>query len=71
LLADLRQDNADATGEVFSDADFENSATTVDVSERKSALALVDKATGVGEATRLIHAAGCHPRSIARDDPAR
>jgi NAD(P)-dependent dehydrogenase (short-subunit alcohol dehydrogenase family) len=61
LLADLRQENADAAGEVLSDAGFENSTTTVDVSERESVLALVERATGLGEVTRLIHAAGVSP----------
>jgi NAD(P)-dependent dehydrogenase (short-subunit alcohol dehydrogenase family) len=58
VLADLRQENADAAGEVLSDAGFENSTTTVDVSERESVLALVEKASSLGELTGLIHAAG-------------
>ncbi len=61
LLADLRQGNADAAGEVLSDAGFENSTTTVDVSKRESVLALVEKATSRGEVTGLVHAAGVSP----------
>src|SRR6478735_5310550 len=61
LLADLRQETADAAGEVLSDAGFENSTTIVDVSKRESVLALVDKATSLGEVTGLIHAAGVSP----------
>jgi len=61
LLADLRQENADAASEVFSDAGFSNSTTTVDVSQRASVEALVSHATGLGEVTRLIHAAGVSP----------
>ena len=45
LLADLRQENADAAAEVLADAGFETSTAVVDVSLRESVLALVERAT--------------------------
>jgi len=61
LLADLRQDNADAAAEVLGNAGFEVSTATVDVSSRASVHALVRTATALGEVTGLIHAAGVSP----------
>src|SRR4051794_27974332 len=61
VLADLRQANADAAADVMRNAGFDVSTTTVDVSSRDSVRALVDTATGHGEITRLIHAAGVSP----------
>jgi NAD(P)-dependent dehydrogenase (short-subunit alcohol dehydrogenase family) len=61
LLADLRQQNADAAAKVLSDAGFEVSTTTVDVSTRGSVHALVEKATAIGNIAGLIHAAGVSP----------
>jgi NAD(P)-dependent dehydrogenase (short-subunit alcohol dehydrogenase family) len=61
LLADLRQENADAAAEVLSNAGFEVSTATVDVSSRESVHALVQTATALGDVTGLIHAAGVSP----------
>jgi NAD(P)-dependent dehydrogenase (short-subunit alcohol dehydrogenase family) len=61
LLADLRQDNADAAAKTLSQAGFEVSVATVDVSSRASVEALVRTATSRGEVTGLIHAAGVSP----------
>jgi NAD(P)-dependent dehydrogenase (short-subunit alcohol dehydrogenase family) len=61
LLSDLRQNNADAAAEVLSDAGFEVSTATVDVSSRESVHALVEKATSIGTITEVIHAAGVSP----------
>jgi NAD(P)-dependent dehydrogenase (short-subunit alcohol dehydrogenase family) len=61
LLADLRQDNADAAAKVLSDAGFEVSTAIVDVSSRTSVHALVETATAIGSVTGLIHAAGVSP----------
>ncbi|EER61039.1 short-chain dehydrogenase/reductase SDR [Acidovorax delafieldii 2AN] len=61
LLADLRQENADAAAKVLSEAGFEVSTTMVDISKRDSIHALVEKATAIGEITGLIHAAGVSP----------
>jgi NAD(P)-dependent dehydrogenase (short-subunit alcohol dehydrogenase family) len=59
VLADLRIENAKAAAEVMLDAGFEVSTATVDVSSRESAL--VEAATGFGDVTGLIHAAGVSP----------
>lgn len=58
LLADLRQDNAEAAARVLADAGFETSTAVVDVSFRTSVHALVETATGIGAVTGVIHAAG-------------
>jgi len=61
LLADLKKENAEAAAEVLSDAGFDNSVAVVDVSSRSSVHALVETATGLGQVTGLIHAAGVSP----------
>ena len=61
LLADLRRENADAAAKVLSEAGFEVSTATVDVSSRSSVHALVATATAIGEVIGLIHAAGVSP----------
>lgn len=61
LLADLRQENADAAAKVLSEAGFEVSTTTVDISSRPSIEALVKKATSIGSVIGLIQAAGVSP----------
>jgi len=61
LLAGLRQENVDAAAEVLSNAGFEVSAATVDVSLRESVHALVQTATALGEIVGVIHAAGVSP----------
>src|SRR5215208_1270560 len=61
LLANLHQANADAAAEVMSNAGFEVSTTTVDVSSRKSVHELVQAATALGNVAGVIHAAGVSP----------
>ncbi len=61
LLADLRQENADAAAKVLGDAGFEVSTAIVDVSSRESVHALVETATAIGTITGVIHAAGVSP----------
>jgi NAD(P)-dependent dehydrogenase (short-subunit alcohol dehydrogenase family) len=61
LLADLRQENAEVAGKVLGDAGFEVEVATVDVASRDSVEALVQTATGLGEVTGLIQAAGVSP----------
>jgi len=61
LLADLRQENADAAAKVLSDAGFEVSTAIVDVASRASVHALVETAAGIGTITGVIHAAGLSP----------
>ncbi|MGA2351087.1 MAG: SDR family oxidoreductase [Terracidiphilus sp.] len=61
LLADIRQENADAAAKVLFDAGFNVSTATVDVSSRASVHALVETATKLGEVFGVIHAAGVSP----------
>jgi len=61
VLADLRRENAEAAAKVMSDAGFDVSATTVDISSRNSIHAVVETATAHGAITGLIHAAGVSP----------
>ena len=61
VLADLNQVNADAAAEVMSNAGFDVSTMTVDVSSRQSIRGLVEAATGFGDVTGVIHAAGVSP----------
>jgi len=61
LLADLREDNAAAAADVLGNAGYEVSVATVDASSREAVHALVETATGLGEVTGLIHAAGVSP----------
>jgi len=61
LLADVKQDNADAAAKVLNDAGFEVSTATGDVSSRASVHALVETAVALGKVTGVIHAAGVSP----------
>jgi NAD(P)-dependent dehydrogenase (short-subunit alcohol dehydrogenase family) len=61
LLADLNQDNANAAAETLANAGYDVSVATVDVSSREAVHGLVETATGLGEVTGLIHAAGVSP----------
>jgi len=61
LLADLRQENASAAADVLSNAGFEVSTMTVDVSSRASIRRLVEGAMALGDVTGVIHAAGVSP----------
>ena len=57
----MRPENANAAAEVLGNAGYEVSVATVDVSSREAVHALVETATGLGEVTGLIHAAGVSP----------
>jgi NAD(P)-dependent dehydrogenase (short-subunit alcohol dehydrogenase family) len=61
LLADLRPDNAEAAAAVMSNAGYDVSVATVDVSSRDDVRKLIAAATGLGAITGLIHAAGVSP----------
>jgi NAD(P)-dependent dehydrogenase (short-subunit alcohol dehydrogenase family) len=69
LLADLRQEGADAAAKVLADAGFEVSTAVVDVSSRASVHALVETATALGSVTGLIHAAGVSPSQASVEIP--
>jgi hypothetical protein len=57
----LRKENAEAAAAVLSNAGYDVSTATVDVSSRASVHALVETATAIGEVTGVIHAAGVSP----------
>ena len=61
LLADMRQENADAAAEVLGNAGYEVSTATVDVSSREAVQAPVEAAVRSGGVTGLIRAAGVSP----------
>jgi NAD(P)-dependent dehydrogenase (short-subunit alcohol dehydrogenase family) len=61
LLADLREENAQAAAKTLEEAGFEVSTTNVDISSRESIQALVKLACSLGPVTGLIHAAGVSP----------
>ena len=61
LLADLRQENADAATAILSNAGFEVSTATIDVSSRKAVESLAKTAASLGNVTGVIHAAGVSP----------
>jgi len=61
ILADMRPDNAKAAAQVLDNAGYEVSVATVDASSRDAVQALVKAATGLGDVTGLIHAAGVSP----------
>jgi NAD(P)-dependent dehydrogenase (short-subunit alcohol dehydrogenase family) len=61
LVADLHQPNADAAAEAMANAGFQVSTATVDVSSRQSLHGLVETASGLGEVTGVVHAAGVSP----------
>ena len=66
VLADLNQANADTAAEIMINAGFDVSTMTVDVSSRQSIHALVEAATGFGDITGVIHAAGVSPSQAGR-----
>src|SRR3984957_9791403 len=65
LLTDLRQENADMAAKVLSEAGFDVTTVTVDVSSRASVEALVEKASSLGDVHGVIHAAGVSPSQAA------
>lgn len=67
LLADVRIENAEAAAAVLENAGYETAVATVDVSSRAAVTALVERATGLGEVTGLVHAAGVSPSQASRE----
>src|SRR3954470_21028244 len=67
VLADRSEANANAAAEVMANAGYQVSVATVDVSSREGVLALVGKATGIGDIVGLIHAAGVSPSQASPD----
>jgi NAD(P)-dependent dehydrogenase (short-subunit alcohol dehydrogenase family) len=61
VLADLREENANLAAETLSNAGYDVSVATVDVSSRQGVQGLVELAAAKGRVTGLIHAAGVSP----------
>jgi NAD(P)-dependent dehydrogenase (short-subunit alcohol dehydrogenase family) len=61
LLADLREENANAAARTLHDAGFEVNVAKVDVASRASIQALVETALSLGAVSGVIHAAGVSP----------
>jgi NAD(P)-dependent dehydrogenase (short-subunit alcohol dehydrogenase family) len=61
LLADLNKDNAEKASVVLSEAGFEVSTTTVDVSSRQSVISMIKVAQELGDIFGLIQSAGVSP----------
>jgi NAD(P)-dependent dehydrogenase (short-subunit alcohol dehydrogenase family) len=61
LLADKQRENAKAAADVLGNAGYNVTVTTVDVSLPQDVHALVEAATGLGQVTGLVHAAGVSP----------
>ena len=68
LLADLKKENAESAAVVLSNAGFEISTTTVNVSSREAVHALAKMAEGLGDITGIIHAAGVSPSQASTKD---
>jgi NAD(P)-dependent dehydrogenase (short-subunit alcohol dehydrogenase family) len=62
LLAEKRQESANAAAEVLANAGYDVTVKTVDVSSREDVRALLDTATALGRVTRLITPPVSHPR---------
>ncbi|NGX17715.1 SDR family oxidoreductase [Wenzhouxiangella sp. XN24] len=67
LVADLREENAQAASQTLLDAGFQVSTATVDITDPPSVRALAEKAAGMGAVTGLVHAAGASP-SMSRPE---
>lgn len=61
LLADLREEGAQAAATVLADAGFAVSTASVDVASRESVRDLAEQAARLGEVWGVIHAAGVSP----------
>jgi NAD(P)-dependent dehydrogenase (short-subunit alcohol dehydrogenase family) len=61
VLADQRPDNAQAAADVLSNAGYDVSVATVDVSSRQAVWDLAGQSAALGQVTGLIHAAGVSP----------
>jgi len=67
LLADVRQENADAAAMTLGNAGFDVSTAIVDISSRDSVHRLVEAATTLGPVSSVIHAAGVSPSQASAE----
>jgi NAD(P)-dependent dehydrogenase (short-subunit alcohol dehydrogenase family) len=67
VVADLRDEKAQAAATGMADAGFDVSTSVVDVSSRESVRSLAEQATTHGDPTGLIHAAGVSPSQVSAE----
>ncbi len=67
LLADYRLANAKAAADTLANSGYDSSIAEVDVSSRDAVSGLIEKASGLGRVTTLIHAAGVSPSQASPD----
>jgi NAD(P)-dependent dehydrogenase (short-subunit alcohol dehydrogenase family) len=67
LVADIRKKNAEVAAQTLTDAGFNVTTATVDVSSRASVHALAEKAESLGDVWGVIHAAGVSPSQASPD----
>jgi len=65
VLADVREQNANAAAKTLSDAGYDLSTAVVDIASRESIQALVGTASAIGPIVGMIHAAGVSPSQAA------
>ncbi|MCP1773269.1 NAD(P)-dependent dehydrogenase (short-subunit alcohol dehydrogenase family) [Neisseria perflava] len=68
LVADIRQENAEAAAKTLREAGFECSTAQVDVASRESVQALADQAAKLGDVYRIINTAGRSPSQASPAD---
>lgn len=61
LIADLKLNQAESAAQIFDDAGFRVTPTTVDIAQRSSILDLVKQAQALGDIFHVINAAGVSP----------
>lgn len=61
VLADRSEENARSAAEILGNAGYETSVALVNVASREAVRGLVEKVTGLGDVTGLVHAAGVSP----------
>ncbi|HVK43528.1 MAG TPA: SDR family oxidoreductase [Micropruina sp.] len=67
LLADLRQEAAEAAASVLADAGYTTATALVDVADGDSVAALAVRAAGLGAVTHVIHTAGLSPSQASAE----
>ena len=68
VLADLRQENAEAAAKILEDAGFETSTIAVNLGSRDDILKLAEHAQNFGSVKNLVNAAGVSPSQASVKD---
>lgn len=67
VLCDVRQDRLDTAAVALKDLDITHAVVNCDVTDRQAVVRLFETASGLGEITSVIHAAGVSPSMGAAD----